>query len=57
MTWLTDELKAEVRSLFEPRYKRKLTDDEVVGIANNLTEFIKTFLKFKWRLKHESKQN
>ena len=57
MTWLTDELKAEVRSLFEPRYKRKLTDDEVVEIANNLTGFIDAFLKFKWRLKHESKQN
>ena len=55
-TWLTDELKAEVRNHFEPRYKRKLSDDEVVEIANNLTDFLEAYLKFKWRQKYAKAQ-
>jgi len=49
------ELKSEVRSLFESRYKRKLTDDEVVEIANNLVNFLEAYLKFRWRAKYEKK--
>ncbi len=54
--WLSDELKAEVRNHFEPRYKRKLSDDEVEEIAKNLTNFMEAYLKFKWRQKYENKQ-
>ncbi|MCR4324922.1 MAG: hypothetical protein NUV69_04530 [Candidatus Curtissbacteria bacterium] len=48
-TWLTEDLKQDVRKHFEPRYKRKLPDSEVEEIAKNLTEFIEHYLKFKWR--------
>lgn len=50
--WLTPELKDEVRQVFEPRYKRKLSDDEVVKIAVNLADFMEAYLKFKWRQKY-----
>ena len=33
LPWLTDELKQEVRKHFEPKYERKLTDDEVFEFA------------------------
>jgi len=56
MQWLTAELKSEVRSLFEPRYKRKLSDDEVIEIARNLTNYMEDYLKFKWRQKYAKAQ-
>lgn len=52
MEWLTDALKQELRESFEPKYKRKLTDDEVVEIADNLTEVMEAYLKLKWRQKY-----
>ncbi|KKQ08910.1 hypothetical protein A3E66_04670 [Candidatus Daviesbacteria bacterium RIFCSPHIGHO2_12_FULL_37_16] len=52
MLWLTEELKQEVRKHFEPKYKRKLTDDEVIEIADNLTEVMEAFLKLKWSQKY-----
>ncbi len=51
-TWLTDKLKHKVRMVFEPRYKRKLTDDEIEEMAINLTDFMEIYLKFKWREKY-----
>ncbi len=48
LPWLTDELKQEVRIHFEPKYKRKLTDDEVCEIVDNLTEVMEAYLKMKW---------
>lgn len=50
--WLTDELKQKVRKVFEPRYKRGLTDDEVLEITDNLTELMEGFLKLKWSEKY-----
>lgn len=50
--WLNPELKQEIRRIFEPRYKRKLTDAEVCDIADNLSEVIEVILKFKWREKY-----
>jgi hypothetical protein len=47
-TWLNDELKKDVRKVFEPRYKRKLLDEEVVDIANNLTGFLEVYVKSKY---------
>lgn len=48
--WLSPQLKEEVRKVFEPRYKRKLTDSEIVSIAQNLTQIMEVFFKFKWRI-------
>jgi len=57
MNWLSDELKEDVRSLFEPRYKRQLTDDEIDEIANNLTNFLEAYFKFKWRNIYEKRKD
>lgn len=54
-SWLSNELREEVRSVFEPRYKRKLQDSEVEEIAENLTGFMESYLKFKWRQKYKTK--
>ena len=50
MEWITDELKAEIRKVFEPRYKHPLTDSEVFAIAQNLTQLLEMFFKMKWRI-------
>ena len=57
MNWLTEELKKEVKTTFEPRYKRKLTDDEVIEIAENVEEVVETILKYLWRKKYENSQS
>jgi len=48
--WLTPELIQEVRSFYEPTYKKSLSNFEVYEIAENLTMLMEHFLKFKWRL-------
>lgn len=50
--WCTEELRQEVRKVFEPRYKRKLTDEEIVKIAVNLADLMEGYLKLKWRQKY-----
>lgn len=52
MSWLTEDLKKEIRKTFEPRYRRKLTDNEVVAIAENLTGSMETILRFKCENKY-----
>lgn len=54
--WLTKDLQARVRKVFEPRYRRPLTEVEVITIAQNLAQFMDHFLKFKWRLAYGAKQ-
>lgn len=54
--WLNENLKEEVRKIFEPRYDKLLDDEEVKIIANNLTEFMEHFLRMKWRV-YENKQD
>ena len=51
-SWLTAELKSRIRGLYEPRYKRQLTQEEVITIALNLTSLIEHFLKFKRRTEY-----
>lgn len=51
--WLTDHQMQEIRKVFEPRYKRKLTDEEIFEIANNLSGVIEEILKLKWKEKYE----
>lgn len=45
MGWLTDELRQKIRKVFEPRYKRKLTDRETEEIGENLASLLKVFLR------------
>lgn len=45
LTWLTPELLNKVRTIFEPRYGRNLTDAEIFDIAENLTGYFEIFLK------------
>ncbi len=51
--WVTEALIAEVRKVFEPRYKRQLTDSESIEIAMNLTTFVEVYAK--WRCYEGSK--
>lgn len=46
-SWLSPKLAAEVRKVFEPRYERPLTDEEVGEIAVNLTGYMETILKYR----------
>ena len=48
-SWLDGNLKKEVKKIFEPRYKRILTDDEVINIATNLVALMETYAKYRWR--------
>lgn len=48
-SWLNEDLKKKIRKVFEPRYKRILTEDEVVSIANNLVALMETYAKYRWR--------
>lgn len=54
--WLNEKLKQRVRDVFEPDYKRKLTDNEVVTIAVNLTDFMEMYIKFRLN-KNEKNKN
>ncbi len=42
--WLSDDLRLRIRKVFEPRYGRQLTDDQVEEIAENLVGFTQTAL-------------
>lgn len=54
MSFLDVNLKLKIRRVFEPDYKRVLTDEEVITIANNLTDLMEAFIKFKLRQKYEN---
>lgn len=41
-----------IKSVFEPRYKRKLAENEIVDIANNLIDLVDMYTKFKWKQKY-----
>lgn len=45
---LNKHLKDKVRKVFEPKYKRKLAEEEVKDIANNLVMFMENYTKFRW---------
>jgi len=53
--WLTPKLMQEVRSFYEPKYKKTFSDFEVYIIAENLSQLMEHYLKFRWRLNHEPK--
>ena len=39
-SWLNPRLKAKVRKTFEPRYKRKLTDEEAGNLEKDYNKYI-----------------
>lgn len=44
---MSKDLKKQIRFIFERKYQRKLKEDEVLEIAQNLTNFMEDFIKFK----------
>ena len=56
ITWLNEKLRQKVREVFEPEYKRKLSNEEVVTIAVNLTDFMESYIKFRLRQNYENKK-
>jgi hypothetical protein len=52
-TWITPNLKAQIRNVFEPRYKRKLSHLEIIEIAENLAGVIETICQTEWKRKYE----
>lgn len=52
MLWLSEDLKQEIRNVFEPRYKRRLLSNEIIEIAENLTGSMETILRFKCKNKY-----
>ena len=49
MNWINEGLEYEIRKVFEKRYKRILTDGEVIEIGENLEAVTEEILKLKWR--------
>jgi hypothetical protein len=45
MTWLTSQLKQKVRSLYEPRLGRTMTEIEVEEYAESLTNTYEVLIK------------
>lgn len=43
---LKKELIAEIKKIFEPRYRRKLTNKEISEIAEELVTFTTVMLKY-----------
>lgn len=54
MNYLNENLKLEIRKVFEPRYKRILTDNELIEIAENLSNVVEEICKFTWKQKYEN---
>ena len=54
--WLTDELKVEVKQVFEPRYGRKLQDKEILAIADSLAGFVETYRKYLLNKENEAQR-
>lgn len=48
-TWLTSDLKKEIRKSFEPRYNRPLEESELLEIADSLTMLIEVYSKNQYR--------
>jgi len=55
MYLLDEDLKQEIRKVFEPRYNKKISDQEVVELASSLMNITETLLKFRWRQVYEKK--
>lgn len=54
MNYLNENLKSEIRKVFELRYKRKLAENELIEFAENLSKVIEEICKFTWKQKYEN---
>jgi len=50
LVWVDKRLKQAIKKVFEPRYRRQLKEDEVLMIAESLTNLMESYLRYKWRL-------
>jgi len=55
LSWLNEDLRKKIRNIFESLNNKALTEKEIDGIAENLTGYMETVIKFK--LRYENKQN
>lgn len=55
MNWLNEKLRLKVKQVFEPRYKRLLSDCEVEEIAYNLVSFVENVSKFRCDNQYEKR--
>jgi len=46
MEWLTEDLRNQVRKVFEARYRKALTNEEVDEIARNLVGYMEAASNF-----------
>lgn len=53
-SWMSEKLIEQVRLIFEPRYKRIISDFEATEIAENLEAVVEEVLKLKWRQRYET---
>ncbi len=53
ITWLDNTLKLNIKKVFEPRYKRQLSDLEIKQIAVNLTSYIENAFRFIKKMQYE----
>lgn len=53
--WLDENLKMEIKKVFEPRYGRKLLDQEIYEVAVNLVSYVEAKTKFILKNKNESR--
>lgn len=42
--WLTQPLAEKIKLIFEDKYKRKLTNEEIIDIADNLTNVMEIII-------------
>jgi predicted PurR-regulated permease PerM len=52
LSLLSEELRQKIRNMFEPKYKRKLTEFEIDEIATNLSGYAKAMVRFQLLKKH-----
>jgi len=53
MEYVNKKLRNDVKRVFESKYGRKLTNEEIYQIAENLEVVVEEILKLKWRQKYE----
>ena len=50
--WLNEDLVREVKAIFEPKYKRELSPEEIIEISSNLISLVESVNKFRWKQKY-----
>lgn len=53
--WLSESLKNEIQSVFSPRYNRKLSDIEIINIADSLCSYLDSYIRWKNNINYENK--